>query len=157
MIKVTGCHNQELQQQLSTKNSPTTFDGIPIFQLVKTHHSANKTIDCIWNKKSSETCTVDLYIPPPGLYIQYILFSIIMCYPLKYWDHQHVTTRLLSFPIALREVLTVRGSETIFCWFWFLFYVNGKWLPFHPQTDKHTVRLNQWNYCYTCFYWCLVT
>ena len=40
MTKVTGCHNQELQQQLSTKNSPTTFDGIPIFQLVKTHQCA---------------------------------------------------------------------------------------------------------------------
>jgi hypothetical protein len=114
MKKVIGCHNQELQQQPSTKNSPTTFDGIPIFQLVKTHYCANKTNDCVCNKKSSETCTVSLYIPPSGLYIQYILFSIIMYLSIQVMGPSAVTTRLLSFPITVWEALTVRGSETNF-------------------------------------------
>lgn len=112
MTKVTGSHNQELQQQLHTKKSPTTFNGIAIFQLVKTHHCANKTIDWVWNKKSSETCTADLYIPPSGLHVQYIIFSTIVCLSIQVLGPSAVTTRLLSFPTSLWEALTVRGSET---------------------------------------------
>jgi len=95
MTKVTGSHNQELQQQLRTKKSRTTFNGKPIFQLVKTHHFANKTTDWVQNKKSSETCTADLYIPPSGLHVQYTLFSTIMCSSIQVLGPTAVTTSLL--------------------------------------------------------------
>ena len=88
MTEMTGCRNQEMQQQQSTEKSPTTFDGISTFQIVKPHITVLTNQLTVYETKNHQKLAQWAFTSQPLVYISITYYlTPLSVYPFKNWDH----------------------------------------------------------------------